>query len=130
MTVINFPRSRTPAQRKAPDWVEPNAALFLVGALRRLGEPATLNELSVLVRAISGQQVGWTNAFLGSVLERLCETGLDDIPETPVFRVVALENGSAWAFTQPFRTLLRGVDLTAALRPLPPPLSAEGGDRV
>lgn len=104
--------------------------MYLVAALRRLGEPATLDELSVLVRGVSGQRAAWTNAFLGSILERLCETGLDDIPDTPVFRAVTLENGSAWAFTQPFRTLLRRGDMTAALRPLPPPMSAEGGDRA
>ena len=104
--------------------------MYLVAALRRLGEPATLDELSVLVREVSGQRAAWTNPFLGSVLEKLCETGLDDLPETPVFRAVALENGSAWAFTQPFRTLLRRGDMTTALRPLPSPTLAKAVDRA
>lgn len=113
MNVISFPGARM-SQGHAPD-----PAFYLISALRQLGEPATLGELSAIIRQLPGWRTDWTDALLGSVLEKLSRTGLDDLPETPVFRLAPLRSGEAWAFTQTFRNLLRSHDMPAALRPVP-----------
>ncbi len=115
MNVISFPDARR-SQADAP-----GPALYLVSALRQLGEPATLGELSAIIRQLPGWRTDWTDALLGSVLERLSRTGLDELPHARVFRLVPLESGEAWAFTQTFRNLLSSQDMPAALRPAPLP---------
>lgn len=117
MNVISFPRARTPSNHPQ----QPGVAVYLISALRRIGEPATLSELFDVVRQTSGERADWTRALLGSVLERLSLTGMDELPETPVFRAVILEHGAAWALTRDFRTILRSYDMPPALRPVSPP---------
>jgi hypothetical protein len=117
MNIVSFPGARTPSNH--PE--QPSVGLYLISALRRIGEPATLSELSDVVRQASGGRADWTRAFLGSVLERLSLTGLDELPGNPVFRPVILDSGAAWALTQDFRTILRSQDMPTALRPVLPP---------
>ena len=115
MNIISFPVPQTARRRQ----VEADMALYLVAALRRLGEPATLPELSTLLSEVCGPRTEWMDAFLGSALETFRETGLPEAPEIPVFRLVPYKGGSAWAFTQRFRTALGRHDVPLALRPLP-----------
>jgi hypothetical protein len=121
MTIISFPAPPAARRRQA----EADTALYLVAALRRIGEPATLPELSDLLSEVCGPRTDWMDAFLGSTLQTFCETGLPDAPEIPVFRSVPYNGGSAWAFTQRFRSVLRRFDLPLALRPLPPAASED-----
>lgn len=80
MTVITFPGPRPPIRHLKPD-----PALYLVAALRRLGEPVTLPELGFVVREVSDDPGDWTDAHLGSILERLRETGSMRCPKRPCF---------------------------------------------
>ncbi len=115
MTVLSFPdvkRQRSALGRR-------EASIYLIAVLRLMGEPATLAELSAVVREASGHHDDWTDAFLGSVLETLRETGFDDIPGVAVLRVIDLAGGSAWAFTQTFRAMLRVSGMPTALRSVP-----------
>lgn len=115
MNVISFEGARL---SRGP---APGPAVYLISALRQLGEPATLGELSAIVGRVRGRRTDWTDAFLGEVLEKLSRTGLDESPDTPVFRLVPLASGGAWAFTQRFRNILSSLDMPASLRPGPLP---------
>lgn len=117
MNIISFQGARL-SRGDAPE-----PAVYLVSALRQLGEPATLDELAAIVGRVRGRRTDWTLAVLGAVLEKLSRTGFDESPETPVFRLVSLPSGEAWAFTQKFRNVLSSLDMPAALRPSPLPAS-------
>lgn len=111
MTVVPFP----PPQAGPPagdDHMEGLARVIV--ALRRLGEPATSQEIAQL---ICETPIG-TEGLDADEVERLMRLYSDEHMPLPMFRSVTFQSVKAWSFTPEFRLRLRREGFRPRLRPI------------
>jgi hypothetical protein len=123
VNVVPFPRRmREPGSSDAE-----REAFLVIAALRRLGEPATLDEIRRFLASLPEPGLAISDVRLPMVLERFSDGGLEGLQATPLFRCVSLRGAPAWAFTQVFRATLHQVGISTTLRPYGAPSERSSG---
>lgn len=117
MTIIRLPqyacdRELTPAQQA-------RMLVVLVSGLRILGEPSTVEELTLYAgRRFARTPQSRLKGDVEAILHAYAEPGPTPLTDCTPFRRVYLDDQEAWAFSAPFRCALTDSGLEIRLRSL------------
>ncbi len=109
--IIPFPRSSTAPLAFA------DKLLLIAAGLHVLGEPATVQELSLLLTGLQSPSLNLSPSALEAAL-RQCGPDAAQCRQPEIFRAVNLRGECAWAFSPSFRVQLADLGLPISLRSL------------